>query len=144
MLCVLNTTLFAVLVIPVSHLQYTILALPVMWYWVAQFAVLIDGWRRTGWSRVVTVLLVAAVVGWYLVEQRSWPGDGSPSSISAVRFSVVFAANLALFSASVLAGWFLRDEMDGDGAEETARDRAPSGQAIPTIAASMGVSPIEP
>jgi len=144
MLCVLNTTLFVVLVIPVSHLSYTILALPVLWYWVGHLAVLIDGWRRPGWSRVVTVLLVAAVVGWYLVEQRAWPGDGSSPSISAVRFSVVFAANLALYSASVLAGWLLRDEMDRGGAEETAPDRAPSGQAIPTIAASRGVSPIEP
>ncbi len=34
MLCVLNTTLFAVLVVPVSHLAYSILALPVLWYWV--------------------------------------------------------------------------------------------------------------
>lgn len=144
MLCVVNTTLFAVLVIPVSHLSYTILALPVLWYWVAQPAALIDGWRRSGWPRVVTILLVAAVVGWYLVQQRSWPGDGFPPSISAVRFSVVFAANLALFSASVLAGWFLRDQTDRDSAEATTRDHASSDQAIPTIAALRGTSPTEP
>jgi len=144
MLCVVNTMLFAVLVIPVSHLQYTILALPVLWYWVAQLSVLIDGWQRAGWARVVTILLIAAVVGWYLVQQRAWPGDGTPPSVSAVRFTVVFAANLALFSASVLAGWFLRDQADTVGPEATTRDRVGSDQAIPTIAASRGTSPTEP
>ncbi len=144
MLCVVNTTLFAILVIPVSHLQYTILALPVLWYWVAQFTVLIDGWRRSGWSRVVTILLVATVVGWYLVQTRSWPGDAYPPSISAVRFCVVFAANLALFSASVLAGWFLGDELDRAGATASTQDRAPSDQTIPTTPALRGPPPIEP
>ncbi len=144
MLCVVNTMLFAILVLPVSHLQYTILALPVLWYWVAQLSVLIDGWRRAGGARVVTILLVAAVIGWYLVQERAWPGDASPASVSAVRFTVVFSANLALFSASVLAGWFLRAGLDRDGAGSTTRHRAPSDQAIPAMAASSDLPPIEP
>ena len=113
MLCVVNTTLFVVLVIPVSHMAYSILALPILWYWIAAAPVLIEGWRRTGSYPAVEVLLAVVLVGWYLVQQHAWPTDGFPTNISAVRYSVVFAANLALFSASVLAGWFLRDQMAG-------------------------------
>lgn len=144
MLCVVNTTLFVILVIPVSHLAYSILALPLVWYWIASAPVLIQGWRRAGSSRVVKVLLAVTLVGWYLVQQHSWPEDGFPRSISAIRFSVVFAANLALFSASVLAGWFLRDQMDEAAAEGSPRDRTTADRAMPTIAALTTSPPIAP
>ncbi len=144
MLCVVNTALFAVLIIPVSHLAYTILALPILWYWIAAVPVLIEGRRRSSSYPVVQVLLLLTLVAWYLVQQHSWPTDGFPAGISALRYSVVFAANLALLSASVLAGWFLGDELDRAGAGASARDQAPSDQAIPTTPALRGPPPIEP
>ncbi len=144
MLCVVNTTLFIVLVIPVSHLSYTILALPVLWYWIAAVPVLIDGWRRPGSYPVVKVLFALILIGWYLVQQHSWPTDGFSTSISALRYSVVFAANLALFSASVLAGWFLRDQMEVAGAAGSPGDRTTADRAMPTIAALSTSPPIAP
>jgi hypothetical protein len=82
---------------------YTILALPVVWYWLGNFRVFLDRSRR-GWHLVVQLSLALSLVLWVLVQSRAWPGDGSPANMSSVRFAVVFVANLALYSTSVFGG----------------------------------------
>jgi hypothetical protein len=106
-LCTFNVVLFAVLVVPVSHMCYTLLALPVVWFWLANARVVLD--RRYRQSRQIAGMAAVAlsVVGWILVNSKAWPGDGSSAGISSIRFTVVFLANLALYSTSVLAGRLL-------------------------------------
>jgi Glycosyltransferase family 87 len=103
-LTVFNVALFAVLVVPVSHMCYTILALPVVWYWLGNTRVLLSLTPRRGWTLGALIVLALTVGLWVLVQSKAWPGDGSPADLSSIRFTVVFVANLALYSVSVLAG----------------------------------------
>ena len=107
MLCVFQTLLFTVLVIPVSHMCYSILALPLLWYWIAHYRVFIETQPREPWHVAMKVVLAASLLVWYVIQSRAWPEDGYPASISAVKFSYVFAANLFLYSSSVFGGWIL-------------------------------------
>ncbi len=109
LLCVFNTALFTVLIIPVSHMCYSVLALPVVWFWLANFRVFLERRRRRGGYLVLKVAVVGAVAAWALLQSKGWPGDGSAAGLSSLRFCVVFAANLGLYSASVAGGRFLLD-----------------------------------
>ncbi len=111
LLTVFNVMLFAVLVIPVSHMVYTILALPLVWFWLGNAQVLYGRTPRRGWHLVALVGIALTAVLWVVVQSKAWPGDGSPAGLSSIRFTIVFIANLALYSASVLAGWLLPAEV---------------------------------
>lgn len=50
----------------------------------------------------MTLAIAALLVVWWIVLTRSWPSDSSPASISAVRYSVIFVANLAALTVSVI------------------------------------------
>jgi hypothetical protein len=127
LLTVFNVTLFAVLAIPVSHMCYSILALPVVWFWLANTLVLLNRTPRRGWPPVALVAFALTVVLWVLVQSKAWPGDGSPASVSSIRFTIVFVANLALYSASVLAGRFLLvDARPSNAAPQPISRNAPS------------------
>ena len=130
MLCVFQTLVFAVLVIPVSHMCYSIFALPLLWYWIAHYRVFIESRRRDLWHGAMKVMLAASLLVWYVVQSKAWPEDGSPASISAVKFSYVFAVNLFLYSSSVLGGWMLLGQA---GRQESASgsDRAREQQHSP-------------
>ena len=104
MLCVFNTTIFVVLVDPVSHMVYSILALPVVWFWLANYRVFLRPGIRSGPSLTVKVGVALTVLLWCAIQVKAWPGDGSPASLSSIRLVVIFAANLALFTASVVGG----------------------------------------
>lgn len=113
MLGVFNVMLFAVLIDPVSHLAYSILALSIIWFWVAHYRVFLDrcGWR--GRELAVRIMVVAAVTVWYLVQQKAWPDSPMASSLSE---SPVFLVNLFLLTASVVGGRMLlgKSEMPAD------------------------------
>jgi len=101
MLVVFNVILFAILIDPVSHLAYSILALPIIWFWVAHYRVFLD---RRGWhgrELAVRILVVVAVTVWYVVQQKAWPDSPVASSLSE---SPVFLVNLFLLTASVVGG----------------------------------------
>ncbi len=135
LLCVFNIGLFTVLVIPVSHMCYTILALPVVWFWLANFRVLLDPSHRHRWRLLVQAAVALSLVLWVLLQSKAWPGDGYPASTSSVRFTVVFAANLALYSASVLGGRLL---LGGDRSGGSVSREVPDDQ--PTMPARTGTA----
>lgn len=83
-----------VLLLPVSHQQYPLLALPLLWLWLSRA---VSGRGRDR----VTLAVAALLVVWWFVLARSWPNDGSPASISALRYSIIFAATLAALTVSV-------------------------------------------
>ncbi len=69
-----NVAFCIVLLLPVSHLAYTIIGLPLLWSWTAT---LMTRWRPPGrWRRPEgTVLAVTLVlVLWWLVLNKAWPG----------------------------------------------------------------------
>jgi hypothetical protein len=72
-------------------------------------------------GRAIAVTVVLCV--WWIVQTKSWPDSGSSSAISSLRYSVVFAANLAACTCSVVAGRLLAASPDdataGDAAPET-------------------------
>lgn len=103
-LCMFNVTFCVLLLLPVAHRQYSVLALPLLWYWVArQLRVGRFGGRRAG-----ELLVLGVLAFWWLVQCRAWPYTYSPPTISAVRYCVPFAADLLACTASVLGARLLR------------------------------------
>ncbi len=98
-MCTWNVTFCIVLLLPVSHLAYTLYCLPVLWLWAAR---LLEN-KRLAWPQF---LAPAVLLLWWFVQTRAWPDSGSPSSIGAVHYCVVFAADLVACTASVLGARF--------------------------------------
>lgn len=94
-----NTTLCVVLLLPVSHLAYTLYAIPILWVWGARVL------RRAPRLVPGEVVVVLILLLWWLLQTREWPDNGSPAAISSLRYCIVFAANLMACSASTLGGW---------------------------------------
>jgi len=139
MLVVFNVMLFAVLIDPVSHLEYSILALPLVWFWVGHYRVFLD---RRGWSPggLATRALVAiAVVVWYVVQQKVWPGSaGAAPAASSIQLLPLFTVNLVLFTASVLGGRTLL------GRAEPTADRAGPQPSVSTTQRSQPAREVAP
>jgi hypothetical protein len=102
-MCTWNVTLCVVLLLPVSHLAYTLYGLPVLWLWVAY---LLES-RRLNWRQLIVPAILSL---WWIVQTRAWPGPGSSPAIGSLRYCVVFAANLAACTASVLGARFVHVE----------------------------------
>jgi hypothetical protein len=102
-LCTWNTTACVVLLLPVSHMAYSVLLLPLLWLWGTRLLS-----SRTMDPRVITVVVVLLL--WWLVQSHAWPGDGSPSTISSIQFCIVFGVNLAACTASVLGAQLMFSE----------------------------------
>jgi hypothetical protein len=102
-MCTWNVTLCVVLLLPVSHLAYTLYGLPVLWLWVAY---LLES-RRLNWRQFIVPAILSL---WWIVQTRAWPGPGSSPAIGSLRYCVVFAANLAACTASVLGARFVHAE----------------------------------
>jgi hypothetical protein len=100
-MCTWNVTFCIVLLLPLSHLFYSLYCLPVLWVWVA---LVLSGRRLTRRQWMVPVVLAL----WWLVETKGWPDTGSSSAISAVRYTVVFTADLMACTASVIGARLLR------------------------------------
>jgi hypothetical protein len=94
-LCTWNTTTCVVLLLPLSHMAYSVLLLPLLWLWGARLPS-----TRPVDPRVIAVVIVLLL--WWLVQTHAWPGDGSPSTVSSIQFCIVFGANIAACTASVL------------------------------------------
>jgi hypothetical protein len=86
-----NVVFCVILLLPVSHLTYTMYALPVLWLWSARAA-------RT--SRVVSAdsVVLAVLFLWWLVVSQSALGE----DVSQTSATVVFFADLLACSASVV------------------------------------------
>jgi hypothetical protein len=86
-----NVVFCVILLLPVSHLTYTMYALPVLWLWSARVA-------RT--TRVVSAdsVVFAVLLVWWLVVSQSALGE----DVSQTSATVVFFADLLACSASVV------------------------------------------
>jgi alpha-1,2-mannosyltransferase len=94
-MCTWNVTFCIVLLLPISHLAYTLYCLPVLWLWTSR----ILERRHLTWQQF---LVPGVLIVWWLVQTKAWPDSGSSSSISAAQYCVVFGANLVACSASVI------------------------------------------
>ena len=98
-MCTWNVTFCIVLLLPVSHLAYTLYCLPVLWLWASR---ILESKRLT-WQQF---LAPGVLILWWVIQTKAWPDSGSSSAISAVHYCVVFSANLVACSASVLGARF--------------------------------------
>ena len=89
-----------ILLLPVSHVYYTVYFLPLLWHWASRAI-------RSGFREPVTLIVVGVLVIWWLTLLRVWPTDGSSPWSSSLDISVVFLVNLMACSASVLGAWVL-------------------------------------
>jgi hypothetical protein len=102
-LCFWDLVFCAVLLLPVSHLQYLVLAVPVLWIWVS--AAVTEG--SNGRRYVVAGVMI---VWWYCLNMY-WPTDGASAALSSVRYVVPFFASLVALTFSVLGGLVPRHEV---------------------------------
>ena len=123
-LCTWNVMVCIVLLLPISHLAYSVLVLPLLWIWGVK---LVDPETRSLPNAVVFGVLVV----WWVVQSKAWPGDGSSAAISSVRFSVVFVVNLMAVTASVAGAW-LSARNAGDGGPAPVGPANGSDVAVPT------------
>ncbi len=112
-LCTWNVTFCIILLLPVSHRQYAIYVLPLLWWWAT-------GALRPGpidW-REWTVIAVLAL--WWLNQTIAWPYNGSSPAISSIRYCIPFAADLIACTVSVI------------GARTVSRTTRPAGLSGPS------------
>jgi hypothetical protein len=97
-LCMWNVVLCVVLLLPISHLWYSLYALPLLWTWATRVLA-----RSPRWSTQEVVVTVVLVLWWIVEYKRRTNQDlGAEPDVSSVRFCVVFAANLIACTFSVL------------------------------------------
>jgi hypothetical protein len=97
-MCMWNVMLCVVLLLPISHLWYTLYALPLLWMWATRALVRAPRWIAE------EVVVAAVLVVWWLVQykRRTNQDLGPQPDISSARFCVVFGANLIACTFSVL------------------------------------------
>lgn len=98
-LCTWNVTLCVVLLLPVSHLAYTLYGVPILWAWAARAFARAPRWVGR------EVVVVAVLLVWWVVQCRRLTNQDlgpEPTTISSARYCVVFAANLVACTFSVV------------------------------------------
>jgi hypothetical protein len=96
-MCMWNILLCVVLLLPISHLWYTLFALPLLWIWSTRALIRAPSWIAQ------EIVVTAVLVIWWLVQykRRTNQDLGPQPDISSARFCVVFAANLIACTFSV-------------------------------------------
>jgi Glycosyltransferase family 87 len=90
-----NVIFCVILLLPVSHRQYAICVLPLLWWWT--ITAITQG--PTNW-RVIGV--AALLVMWWVNQTLSWPYNGASNDITALRYCVPFVGDLVACTVSVL------------------------------------------
>ena len=121
-LCTWNAMFCIILLLPVSHLAYSLYALPVLWWWAARLL----GSRRFDAGETVAFV---ALLAWWLVMAKAWPDTGSSPGISSVRYSIVFAADLVACTISVIVSRRLSGDRS-DHADGAPPDRLFSARPV--------------
>jgi uncharacterized membrane protein len=101
--CFWNLIFCAILLLPVSHLQYLVLAVPLLWIWVSEAVTKRPDGRR--------YLVVAVMIAWWFCLNMYWPTDGASAALSSVRYVVPFFVSLVAFTFSVLGGLASRQKV---------------------------------
>ena len=95
-MCLWNVTLCVVMLQPIAHTTYTLYGLPILWLWAARVFT-----RAPKWS-TYEVAAAVTLFAWWAVNTRAWPGGNPIAVVSATRYCVVFGANLAACTVSVV------------------------------------------
>ncbi|MDA8367146.1 MAG: glycosyltransferase family 87 protein [Actinomycetota bacterium] len=95
-MCTFNVTFCVVVLMPLSHRQYALLALPVLWLWVVRLV-------RSGRGRGVAIFAVLVMAGWWLVQDHTWQYTGDNTHLSALQYVMPFFADIAAVTLSVVA-----------------------------------------
>jgi hypothetical protein len=98
-LCMWNVMLCEVLLLPVSHLWYTLYALPLLWIWGSRALERAPKWDY----REIAVLAVLLV--WWIVQYKRRTNQDlgpDPTMLSSARYCLVFGANLIACTFSVI------------------------------------------
>ena len=95
-LCTFHVTFCILLLLPVSHRQYAIYVLPILWIWVAHVL------QSKGTDRLTLAVAVVMLL-WWINQLHAWPDVGSSIGISAVHYCVPFMADLVALTLSVIA-----------------------------------------
>jgi hypothetical protein len=119
-LCTFNVAFCVLLLLPVAHRQYSVFALPVLWYWAARQ--LRGG--PFGARRAAELAVLGVLVLWWLVQCHAWPYTYSSASISAERYCVPFAADLLACAASVLGARLVRPAAEPTPTVDLAADQS--------------------
>lgn len=94
-----NVVACVVLILPVSHSDYSLYLLPILWIWVSR-------WLAKPHLRGPIFWVTCLVLLWWLVMfHSSWDGGPAASSLHSV---VPFAANLVVVTVSVLGDHLVR------------------------------------
>ena len=94
-MCTWNVTFCIVLLLPVSHLAYTLYGLPLLWLWVSYLLAS----RRFTWQQLAVPVVLFL---WWAVLNKAWPDDGSSAAIGSIHYCVVFVVDLLACTASVI------------------------------------------
>lgn len=95
-----NLLFCIVLLLPVSHRQYALLVLPLLWWWAIT-------WVTRGASDRRIAAVVALLVLWWLDQTIAWPYNGSSHAITSLRYSVPFFFDLLACTVSVVGARLL-------------------------------------
>ncbi len=116
-----NVTACVVLLLPVSHYFYSLYLLPLLWIWATR-------WLASGRFQAAEGIIAGSLLAWWLaLFHVDWSGGSAGQS--AVRVAVVFFADLAAVTVSVLGDYMLTAKVsDADTAVESrpARHRRPA------------------
>lgn len=108
-----NITFAVILLLPVSHLAYLMLALPALWFWVSR--VLADPRNRGAWLASVTLGV------WWVLTMRVLPASDPSRQIMWQSFLLVFGSTLLAATVSVLAASRLPADPAGPPQRDAAR-----------------------
>lgn len=98
-MCMWNIMLCVVLLLPISHLWYTLYALPLLWIWGCRVLERAPRWDYR------EIAVVAVLLAWWIVQyKRRTNQDLGPdlTMLSSARYCVVFGANLIACTVSVI------------------------------------------
>jgi uncharacterized membrane protein len=119
-LCFWNVVACVVLLLPVSHFDYTLYLLPILWIWCARW---LATFRFKSYLSVIAGLLIL----WWLALFHTYSDQGL-STTSSLHYVVPFVANLLAVTISVLGDHRLRDN---SGGEVTASPPDESSSTVP-------------
>ena len=121
-----------VLLVPVSHNDYTLYFLPILWIWVARW---LEKPRLTGPTSVICGMLVV----WWAISSVSWyTGAVNQSSL---RIAMIFFANLGAVTVSVLGDHIVKVRSDPGSMPDVLDDmRADDGIHAPSRVSELVTS----
>jgi hypothetical protein len=97
-LCTWNVTFCVILLLPVSHRQYAIYVLPLLWLWAVR---LIDRSER----RTIDAWIFLVMLAWWVTQLFDWPYFGSSRHISSLQYCIPFFCDMVSCTVSVLGAW---------------------------------------